>query len=116
MVFCTVLSCPHTAFPVVGLQAKANSLYVKAYLVLAIRLFLILRISLFVGHRKDVAVCVTYLFVLVSGDSDELCLWKGLAADHLLNPAHLHDVYPRLILVQRVQHDLETMNTVESLI
>lgn len=49
----------------------------------------------------------TDLFILVSSDSDELSLGERLAADHLLEPSNLHNVYPGLILVQRVQHDLE---------
>ena len=55
-----------------------------------------------------VGVCCVhaYLFILVGGDGDELCLWEGLAADHLLDASHLHDVYPGLVLVQGVQHDL----------
>lgn len=53
------------------------------------------------------APCTTDLFVLVSGDGDELSFWEGLAADHLLDASDLHDVYPRLVLVQRIQHDLQ---------
>lgn len=49
----------------------------------------------------------TDLFVLVSGDGDELSFREGLTADHLLDAPNLHDVYPRLIFVQRIQHDLQ---------
>lgn len=48
----------------------------------------------------------TDLFVLVSSDGDELRFGERLAADHLLDASHLHDVYPRLVFVQRIQHDL----------
>ena len=47
-----------------------------------------------------------HLLVLVGRDGDELGLGEGLAADHLLDAPHLHDVDPRLVLMQRVQHDL----------
>lgn len=48
----------------------------------------------------------TDLFVLISSDSDELCFGERLAADHLLDATDLHDVYPWLVFVQRIQHDL----------
>lgn len=57
-----------------------------------------------VGHML---ICTTDLFVLVSSDRDELCFGERLAADHLLDASNLHDVYPRLVLVQRIQHDLK---------
>lgn len=55
---------------------------------------------------EDIYCGVTDLFVLVGRDGDELRLGERLAADHLLDAADLHDVYPRLVLVQRIQHDL----------
>lgn len=57
-------------------------------------------------HVGPHAPCTTHLFVLVGGDGDELRLGERLAADHLLDASDLHDVYPRLVLVQRVQHNL----------
>lgn len=50
--------------------------------------------------------CTTDLFVLVCSDRDELRFGERLAADHLLDASNLHDVYPRLVFVQRIQHDL----------
>lgn len=62
--------------------------------------------------RSDcVLICVrassgTDLFVLVGGDSNKLGFGERLAADHLLDASDLHNVYPWLIFVQRIQHDL----------
>lgn len=44
----------------------------------------------------------TDLFVLVGSDGNKLGFGERLAADHLLDASDLHDVYPGLILVQRV--------------
>lgn len=44
--------------------------------------------------------------VLVSGDCNELSLWEGIS-DHLpIRAADSNKMNPRLIFVQRVQHDL----------
>lgn len=59
-------------------------------------------------------VGTTDLFVLVGGNGDELGFWERLAADHLLDSSDLHDVDPRLVLVQRVQHDLQKQHSCSS--
>lgn len=62
-------------------------------------------------HLVDVITfSTTDLFVLISGNSDELRFGERLAADHLLDASDLHDVYPRLVFVQRIQHDLWNQN------
>ncbi len=56
-------------------------------------------------------VC-TYLLVLIGCDGDELGLGELSREDRLLYrllvllPDHLHYVDPRLVLMERVQHDL----------
>jgi len=57
--------------------------------------------------NNKVSFSAADLFVLVRRDCDELCFGERLAADHLLDAANLHDVYPRLIFVKRIQHDLQ---------
>ena len=56
----------------------------------------------------------THLFVLVGGDADEDGLWEG-EGDEAVPPeaedvVGLHDVETRLVLVHRVQDDLENDN------
>lgn len=55
----------------------------------------------FTGRRQ------TDLLVLVRCDSDELGFREGLTADHLLDASDFHNVDPRLVLVQRIEHDLQ---------
>lgn len=50
--------------------------------------------------------CRAYLLVLVGRHSYELGFWEGMAGDHPLRATHSHDMNPRLVLVQGVQHDL----------
>lgn len=59
-------------------------------------------------------VDTTDLFVLVGSNGDELGFGERLAADHLLDSSDLHDVNPRLVLVQRVQHDLRKHHSYSS--
>ncbi len=63
-------------------------------------------------HAGRMLICTADLFILVSSDRDELCFGERLAADHLLDASNLHNVYPRLVFVQRIQHDLKTQITV----
>lgn len=49
---------------------------------------------------------LSYLFVLVCGDSNKLRLREGLTAYHFLNTANFYDVNTGLIFVQGVQHYL----------
>lgn len=49
--------------------------------------------------------CV-HLFVLVGSDGDELSLFEGDVGNQTMTRADAHDVELRLILMERVQHDL----------
>lgn len=49
-----------------------------------------------------------YLFVLVGRDGDELGLFEGNVGNQTMARADAHDVKLRLVLMERVQHDLRT--------
>lgn len=50
---------------------------------------------------------ITHLVVLISCNSDELCLGESMARDHLPCAANTHNVDTGLVLVKGIQHDLE---------
>lgn len=49
-----------------------------------------------------------YLFVLVGRDGDKLGLFEGNVGNQTMARADAHDVKLRLVLMERVQHDLRT--------